>query len=862
MKKVENKKTINNLAIMGMKAKRNKYMILVLAVILTSLLFSTLFAVGGSMINEIQESTMRQVGGRSHAGFKYLTKAEYEQIKDDPKLKNVSYRILIGTGENEELKKTYSECYYAEDQNAKDMFCYPTVGKMPKAENEVVLSDIILDRLGIPCELGQSVTLELGIYDRIIKYDFVLSGYYEGDPISTAQMIFVSKAFQEIFAPAKTVPYPEAERADYTGRYSVDFSFSNSIDIEGKVDKLIQRTGIRKNVDVGINWAYGTASIDPAAAAICAVLTLIFMFAGYLIIYNIFDINIVSDIQEFGLLKTVGTTEKQLRKIVMKRANIIALIGIPVGMLLGILVAALLLPVISNEFSTVNVGKGQLRLNIWILLGAALFSYLTVVLSANKPCRKASKVSPVETVKYTQDMDKNGKPKKKYTVVVLSISLALIVLNSVYGFVSGFSMDGYVRNMIISDFSIQEATLDNPGAHNKETEAIDHEFIEELKELDGVEALSPVYYREGDVDFDDSNFDKVKENIIDSGIYARKAAAYGYPEEEIALEKDAFIKDRNMSAKIYGMGEFAVSKLKVIETADGSDIIDWDKFNSGDYVMIGRFKDDNFAADILSPGDKISIRSYDPAYMTYETYTAPNGSEFEIPSYDDAPVKEYEIFAVVDVPLAMELRSYRLNECDLILSEKEFLESNGADCGAMRVLMDVDDQKEESINNWLKDYTTTVNRDLEYDSKESITEEYSSLGKMFKIVGTVLAAVLALIGLMNFANTIITSIIVRSRELAMLEAVGMTGKQQIVRLVKEGGVYFVLATIVSIVLSSVLSVTLLRELTKGLSMFEWKFTLMPIIACLPFIAVLVVIIPALAYIRLSKQSVVDRLRVE
>ena len=91
MKKVNNKKAVNNLALSGIKAKLNKYLILVLAVILTSLLFSTLFTVGGSMFNEIQESTMRQVGGKFHAGFKYLTEAEYDQVKDDPKLKSISY---------------------------------------------------------------------------------------------------------------------------------------------------------------------------------------------------------------------------------------------------------------------------------------------------------------------------------------------------------------------------------------------------------------------------------------------------------------------------------------------------------------------------------------------------------------------------------------------------------------------------------------------------------------------------------------------------------------------------------------------------------------------------------------------------
>ena len=180
----------------------------------------------------------------------------------------------------------------------------------------------------------------------------------------------------------------------------------------------------------------------------------------------------------------------------------------------------------------------------------------------------------------------------------------------------------------------------------------------------------------------------------------------------------------------------------------------------------------------------------------------------------------------------------------------------------MRVIMDVDDSKEEYVNDWLKNYTNNVDPTMDYDSKESVTEEYASMGRMFKVVGAVIAVVLGLIGLMNFANTIITSIIVRSRELAMLEAVGMTGKQQRIRLMKEGCRYFIWSAVVSLVISSVLNLTLIKALTNAVPMFDWNFTLVPNLVCLPFILILVIIIPVIAYNKMSKISVVDRLRVE
>ena len=275
-----------------------------------------------------------------------------------------------------------------------------------------------------------------------------------------------------------------------------------------------------------------------------------------------------------------------------------------------------------------------------------------------------------------------------------------------------------------------------------------------------------------------------------------------------------------------------------------------------------RFMTDNDEADFLKPGDKVQIRSYDPKYQETVKDVDENGKEIECVSYENAPMKEYEIYGIVEMPIAMDLGVYNLFECNYVLPEDEFLALNGSDWGAMRVLMNVEDSKEASVNDWLKNYTNKVNSNMDYNSKESIEEEYASFGSMIKIVGVVVAGILGLIGLMNFANTMITSIIVRSRELAMLEAVGMTGKQQKVKLMKEALIYLIWTAICSTGISTLMSFTLVKMLVANVPMFNWNFTLLPIGITLPFICVMVVLIPIVAYNKLCKRSVVDRLRVE
>ena len=149
MQKVKNKKAISNLALSGIKSNIKKYIVLVAAVILTTLLFSSLFTVGGSVIRETQISTMRQIGTSYHAGLKYMSPQEYEQVKDDPKLKDVSYCIMVGYLSSDNLNKLPTEVYYSEAQNAKKCFCYPEVGSLPEKENEIVTSDLVLESLGV-----------------------------------------------------------------------------------------------------------------------------------------------------------------------------------------------------------------------------------------------------------------------------------------------------------------------------------------------------------------------------------------------------------------------------------------------------------------------------------------------------------------------------------------------------------------------------------------------------------------------------------------------------------------------------------------------------------------------------------------
>ena len=866
MSNVNNKKAIRKLSLSGITTNIKKYIVLIIAVALTSLLFTALFTIGGSLIKEMQLATMRQVGGSNHAGFKYLTQKEYDMVKDDEALKDISYRITVGNAVNKELNKLRTEVNYFEPDNAKDCFCYPEEGNMPEKENEIVTSDLVLQKLCVPVEVGSKVTLTFDIGGEKLTDDFIVSGYYRGDVINCAQMKKKKKTFQEKYAPIKMTTFPETPDNDYVGWIMADFDFANSFNIQKKIDELIKRTGIREDVDCGVNWAYVGGNLDAGTTALVGVMLVTIFLSGYLIIYNIFYINVVSDIREYGLLKTIGTTTKQLKKVVRKRARFISLIGIPLGILPGILIGVCILPMISNTLTTVSVDKGQAHLNIWIILVSAAFTYVTVMISSGKPCKKAGSVSPIEALRTTES-DVTGRKSKKGLVVVLSLSLALVILNSVFSMVKGFSMDKYVENMVVADYSVQDVTLDNPSfTQEKVLDGVTKDFLNELNERAEVEDIGNVYSFDDYHEIDEKNWDSFHDRVLtDSRTLEKIGEMYngknGFPTPEEYV--DVLSERKELDGATYGVSRMVFDKLKVIKTLDGNDKMDWDTFNSGNYVLVNCYKDNdgNIVAPFFEPGDKISVASRDEKYVTYEEGYGMSGEIFKIPNYDNAPAKEYEVYAVVEIPYAIGLQMFGQFQCDYILPEEEFLSLNG-DRASMRTLIDVKDDKEEEFEEWISSYTTSVNQDLTYTSKQTVLDEYKSFNDMLKVVGVTLSFVLGIIGLLNFTNTMISSIIVRARELAVLEAVGMTGGQQKKKLIKEGLVYFGWTALFSLVLSVVMNVTLVRAFVSDMPAFTWSFTITPVLVCLPIIGVLIAIIPVMAYARMCRTSVVDRLRIE
>lgn len=850
MFKVKNSKVINRISTRSLKNSRMRNIIAIAAIILTCIMFTTVFSVGASIIEAFQLSTMRQVGTSSHAGFKFLTWDQYEKVAADPKVKDISYNIIIGFGENPELNKTYTEIRYTEEKDAEWSFSTPTTGTLPKERLDIATSTNVLDALGVSHEIGAAVPLEFTANGIKYKETFTLCGFWEQDAVMAANQAYLSKEYCDEVAPVwrDNADSSQYDMSNYSGCVNPSLWFSSSWDIEAQMQALKERCGFGPEVNEGINWAYTSSKVDASSILLIGGLLLIIMLSGYLIIYNIFYISVNNEVRLYGLLKTIGTTGKQLRRIVRRQALLLSAIGIPIGLALGYFLSVLLLPVV---ISLTLVSDYSISVNPLIFIGSAIFTLIIVVLSCMKPCRLVSRISAVEAVRYTsvqsESHGKKGRKKKKeikkeikksrkvtpYTMavsnigrtsgktvsVVLSISLSLLLLNGTVTLVKGFDMDKYIQQYLVSDFYISDASVINLMSSDKIYNGVNSDLRELITSLDGVTETGNVYMKEYVHTMDKTRMENVFyecEEFIDT-----------YPEiYDSILPK---VEMGNISSHIYGVDGLVMDKLELTEGK-----FDKELFMSGDYVIVSTLTDTG-KGHFYEVGDKVTI-------------TLENGIQ-----------KEYTVMALGDVPYALGPQHSHIFDVYFTVYSEEFIRLTG-ETGALKTAFNVSPDKCDEMEQYIENYCENINSDLDYRSRQIYENEFRNMENTFMIVGSALSFILAMIGILNFANAFITSIQTRRHELAVLQSIGMTGSQLKRMLIGEGLCYIIITFIFTVTAGNLISGWLIRSIAEDMWYFTYHFTISPLLLSIPPIAAVSAIIPAICYRYICRQSVVDRLR--
>ena len=881
--KVSNGKTIRRLGWRSMRAARTRNLIAILAIALTTVLFTSLFTIAMSINDGFQQSNFRQVGGFSHGGFKYLTEEQFNELKDDPLIDQWGLRRFLGMPTEVPFNKSHVEVSYADANYAHWAFCDPIEGRLPEEGTDEAATDTaVLELLGIEPEIGAKFTLTFDVDGRTTTQTFTLCGWWERDEAIVASHVLIPESRVDAVLDEVGVTPPGSN--GMIGTWNLDVMLkSGSRHIEQDLNQILADHGYQNEtagddyIDTGVNWGYTGAqlsdNLDPIVVIAIAAMLLLIIFTGYLIIYNVFQISVTNDIRFYGLLKTIGTTPRQLGWIIRQQALTLSLAGIPLGLIAGWFIGGQITPAIVSQLEGI---VPMTSVSPMIFLGAALFSLVTVLLSCRKPGRVAAKVSPIEAVRYTEGGTIKRKQKKgrkgvsllsmawanlgrsrgKTAVTVTSLSLAVVLLTVTVNFANGFDMDKYVSNFTASDFIVADAgKFQNSVLDFTADMAVPQSVIDDISAQGGITDSGVIYGQTfGALEYVTEDwFRQNKERFYTSEQMDNLIRLTGRNEEGLLADR----------IQLSGMSPFALDHLTVLE-GDLSDL-----YEPGSRKIAAVYADDDYGSADLSShwarlGDIITVRYVEEtAYVDPDTGIAYASPE-DVPAganYVAQPVKyrdvEYEVAALVTVPSAFSYRYYGADE--FVLNDQTFIQDSGTS-DVMYYAFDTTGEANDAMEEFLRDYTENVNPQFDYESKALYAAEFEGMRSMFQLCGGALSFIVGLVGVLNFFNAILTGIIARKREFAVLQSIGMTGKQLKTMLVYEGLFYALGAAVISLALTLVLGPVAFTAVGSLFWFFTYRLTLTPFLIVVPVFALLGILVPLAVYRSVSRSTIVERLR--
>lgn len=886
--KVSNRKCVRRMSRRSLAANRTRNIVAIVAIALTAMLFTSLFTIAFSINEGFQQANFRQAGGYSHGTFKYLTEEQYNELKDDPLIAERGLRRFLGMPMEVPFNKSHVEIGYSDANEAKWTYCTPVEGRLPKeGTNEAATDTHVLALLGVEPKLGETFTVTFDVDGRETTQTFTLCGWWDYDEAVVANHILVPESRVDAVLDEVGVTLPADD--GMTGTWNLDVMLaSGARHIDADLNQILGNHGYQSEertddgtfIDTGVNWGYTgaqiTENLDPTTAAAVIGMLLLILLTGYLIIYNVFQISVAGDVRFYGLLKTIGTTPRQLRRMIRQQAFFLSIIGIPLGLVLGWLLGKVLLPVIVSQLNSIVLTTS---VSPWIFVGSALFALVTVFISCLRPGRMAGRVSPVEALRYTEGSGRSkgsrkkesvslfsmawanlGRSRGKTIVTILSLALAVVLLTVTITLVRGLDMDKFVSLQVATDFQIADAGYFQTGpASGIDEEGVSQDVIDAVQAQGGITEGGVVYRDISDV------FECVTDD------WYRQGKRGFYSEEELdnmikysARNSDGLIYDE---AQLYGMEDFPLSQLTVYE----GDIDSLQEPGSRNIAAV--YSEDDYGKLISDShwaklGDQVTLY-----YVDSFEYVDPDTGEVYASTTDvpedvwDRVVRNpkdyrtitYTVTAVVAVPTSLSYRYYGNDE--FILGADTFKQDTGTD-SIMYYAFNTDDDATAAMEDFLKDYTTNVDPNYDYESKSTYIEQFEGTRNMFAMTGGALSLIVALVGVLNFLNAILTGIAARRREFAMLQSIGMTSKQLRRMLIIEGLLYTMGALLLALVLTLLMTPVMSQAVSSMFWFFSFKPTYWPILAMLPIFVIIGTVLPLLSGRLMSRHSIVDRLRQE
>lgn len=842
----------------------------VLAIFLTAFLFTSITALAFNLVSSMRLSMQMQKGSKADGTIGYLTEEQFLQLKNSDFVEKAGHRMVLGYAANSPGHTI--EINYADGVQQELTFCVPTHGSAPKKANEISTTELALESLGIEPKVGATVPVEFEVRGKTYHYDMVLSGWWEASN-DTVSLMIVSDQF--------VADHPELFRNTFAqDRETCGTTFSEVVlkdksNIDGQLKEFARSIGGNPDEMDAQNFILCAANqmskglIQPQNILFAAAFILMFIVCGYLLIYNIFDISVMQDVRQYGLLRTIGTSTRQIKSLVSRQAALLTLIGLPLGLIAGFVAGWLLLPVVMRFFSFEHQSsQTQLSASPLIVVIASLFTVLTVFISTRKPAKKASHVSPLEAIRYTDQDDcrqksvrrTNGvklsymafsnlqRNRRRSVFIVISMLLCIVLFNSILIITKSMDEEKFLSRSAKTDFTAYNSTAINVMtgfAHR--SDALPDDAVEAIRSQPGVSNERFLYRNT----LDDTNVlvDYGFENEFTTGSYVYEDGRISKIFEGYSLHTlpDA---DSLFCGNVCGVSENFWNDLILFEGETDKAVLK-QKMAAGDYVVVGcsldRLTGDPEETPLtrqLQVGDTVSFYKNGELFKTCTVLARASTIGME---EETANTTTSQMNIGGDAPF-------------LYLSDSVFKELYD-EPALLNYGFDVAEGQQEQMDAFLSSYTDS-HPAVAYTSTKLLKEQMDSIRNIVLVVGGLIGGIMAFAGLINFTNMIITNIITRRHEFATMQSIGMTDRQLRRLIVYEGVYYAVGADLSGVILAALLALTVIKNVLNSPSMwfFTLHFTLLPALVAGAIYLILAAVIPLIVLRLFHRGTVVERLR--
>lgn len=818
---------IQKLTRKSLAANKRRNVFLCIAIMLTTLLIGFVFSVGMSLVESVKMEQIHLAGTMAHAAVGHPTASQIEQLHNLDYVKTVGTGNSVGYIENTAEMGNISLTLHYFDETEWEKLRPPAyvdvVGSYPEKENEIMVSRGVLERMGIDTP-SMGMEIPLAYYtdsekkDLLMEETFCLSGWFTSyafvQSTDTADVIFVSRALSEKYG--KTV--------EKDGSASV--KFIDEAHIPEYCDALVSDLGLSENQPVATVQLYDTSEGQEIATllSLCAVAAFL-IFTGYLLIYNILYISISRDVRFYGLLKTLGATSRQIKRVVRGQILRLCWIGIPVGILLSLMFSLVIVPFFISALDAVSTDGAVVSFSPLIYVGAIIFPLLTALLGASKPARKAASISPIEAQKYTGVTGSikavrsvaYGKPvrmawrnifrdKKRTGIVLLSLFLGVTTFLTVTTLVFSIDVSKYIDSAFESDFVLKNSAWP--------AQSFDNSLAEQLMSIPGVENLYTTTWEEMSLDYSDD---------------FRQYIANHPMREQIAGLSEEAIAD-NFRGFLLGVDGETLTEYR---DALGNPI-DVEAFEHGKIALIAT---DN--PELFSNIENLTI-----------TPTCRGESGISSNQKFGLSLGGFVPFNYKGIGAGL---------APTIVVSNEVMQEWFGEPVAVQLELNVSSGYEQNALIALKQMIA----DDPAISLTSRVEAMVELGRAkmaILILGGSISLLIALIGILNFVNIMSVGVVARKRELATLESIGMSGKQIRKMLISEGLCYAGITLSLVLSIGNLVTYGIFKLFQQQVSFAVFTYPLIPAAIIALVILAVCLITPERMYCAINKETIVNRLR--